>query len=130
LSQFYLARFSEQRYIMHQFLKKKYYSMVKLIALYRKPQDIDAFDKHYDTIHTPLVLQMPGLRKLEITRITGAPIGESKFYLQAEMYFDSVDAMNAANASPQGRATAKDLMSFAADTVTLFYGDVTMENNK
>ncbi|MBS4028848.1 MAG: EthD family reductase [Ignavibacteriales bacterium] len=99
--------------------------MVKLIALYRKPADAAAFDEHYDKTHTPLVLQMPGLRKLEITRITGAPIGESKYYLVAEMYFDSVDAMNAANASPQGRATAKDLMNFAADLVTLFYGEVT-----
>jgi len=97
--------------------------MIKLIALYRTPKNPEEFDEHYNNIHTPLVLQMPGLRKLEITRITCAPIGESKYYLFAEMYFDSVDAMNAANASPQGRATAKDLMSFAADIVTLFYGE-------
>ena len=102
--------------------------MVKLIALYRKPQDTTAFDEHYDNVHTALVLKMPGLRKLEITRISGAPIGESKYYLMAEMYFDSLDAMNAANASPQGRATAKDLMSFAADIVTLFYGEVSVKN--
>lgn len=98
--------------------------MVKLIALYRKPADVQEFDKHYDQIHTPLVLKMPGLRKLEVTRITGAPIGESTYHLMAEMYFDSVDAMNAANASPEGKATAKDLMSFAADVVALFYGEV------
>jgi uncharacterized protein (TIGR02118 family) len=98
--------------------------MVKFIALYKKPQNVETFDEHYDLIHTPLVLKMPGLRKLEITRITGAPIGESKYYLHTEMYFDSVDAMNASNASPEGRAAAKDLMSFAADLVTLFYGEV------
>jgi uncharacterized protein (TIGR02118 family) len=40
------------------------------------------------------------------------------------MYFDSVDAMNAANASAEGRAAAKDLMSFAASVVTLFIGEV------
>jgi uncharacterized protein (TIGR02118 family) len=98
--------------------------MVKLIALYRKPQNAEEFDKHYDDIHTPLVKKMPGLRKLEITHITGAPIGETKYHLMAEMYFDSLDAMNAANASPEGKATARDLMSFAADVVTLFYGEV------
>jgi len=98
--------------------------MVKFIALYRKPQNVKEFDEHYDSIHTPLVLKMPGLRKLEITRISGAPIGDSKYYLHAEMYFDSIDAMNASNASPEGRATAKDLMSFASDLVTLFYGEV------
>jgi uncharacterized protein (TIGR02118 family) len=98
--------------------------MVKLIALYRKPDDVEEFDKHYSEIHTPLVQKMPGLRKLEITRITGAPIGETKYHLMAEMYFDSLDAMNAANASPEGKATARDLMSFAANVVTLFYGEV------
>ncbi|SRR5713101_3471716 len=98
--------------------------MVKLIALYRKPADVQEFDKHYEQVHTPLVLRMPELRKLEVTRITGSPIGESKYHLMAEMYFDSLDALNAANASPEGKATARDLMSFAADVVTLFFGEV------
>lgn len=98
--------------------------MVKLIALYRKPADVQEFDKHYKEIHTQLVLKMPGLRKLEITRITGAPMGDSKYHLMAEMYFDSMDALDAANASPEGKAAARDLMSFAADVVTLFFGEV------
>src|SRR5437867_13350907 len=98
--------------------------MVKLIALYRKPSDASAFDKHYHDIHVPLIKKTPGLRRLEITRVTGAPVGETKFHIMAEMYYDSVDAMNAANASPEGRAAGKDLVSFAADVVTLFFGEV------
>ncbi len=97
--------------------------MTKLIALYRKPADPAAFDTHYRDTHTPLVRKYPGLRKLEVTRITGAPIGETKFHLMAEMYFDNKDAMNAAMASPEGKAVARDLMSFAADVVTVFYGE-------
>ena len=98
--------------------------MVKLVALYRKPQDVDAFERHYFNTHIPLIRKTPGLRKLEITKIAGAPFGEAKFHLMAEMYYDTADAMNAANASPEGRAAGKDLMSFAADVVTLFFGDV------
>ncbi len=98
--------------------------MVKLVALYRKPSDVASFDSHYHNVHILLVRKMPGLRKLEVTKITGAPIGETQYHMMAEMYFDSVDAMNAANASPEGRATAKDLMSFAASVVTLFFGEV------
>ena len=98
--------------------------MVKLIALYRKPADPELFDKHYFDIHIPLAKKTPGLRKLEITKITGAPIGETKYHVMAEMYYDSVEAMNAGNASPEGKAVARDLMSFAADVVTLFYGEV------
>ncbi|MBI5471966.1 MAG: EthD family reductase [Ignavibacteriae bacterium] len=97
--------------------------MTKLIALYRKPTDVEEFDKHYDAVHTPLVRKYPGLRKLEITRITGAPIGETKYHLLCEMYFDDKDTMDAALSSPEGKAVARDLMSFAADLVTVFIGE-------
>ena len=98
--------------------------MTKLIALYKKPSDPIGFDKHYDEVHTPLVKKYPGLRKLEITRITGAPIGEPRFHLMVEMYFDNKESMDASLASPEGKAVARDLMSFAADVVTVFYGEV------
>ena len=98
--------------------------MIKLIALYRKPTDVASFDKHYHEAHIPLLKKIPGLRKVELTKITGAPLGESKYHLMAEMYYDSLDAMNAGNASPEGRAAGKDLMSFEADVVTLFLGEV------
>jgi len=98
--------------------------MIKLIALFRKPADTAEFDKHYNEVHTPLVKKYPDMRKLEITRITGAPIGETKYYLVCEMYWDSKDDMDKALASPEGRAVAKDLMSFAADLITVFFGEV------
>jgi uncharacterized protein (TIGR02118 family) len=98
--------------------------MIKLVALYRKATDQEAFDKHYFDVHLPLIKKSPGLRKLEITKISGAPFGEAKFQWMAEMYYDSMDSMNAANASPEGRAAAKDVMSFAADVITLFFGEV------
>lgn len=97
--------------------------MTKLIALFRTPADKAEFDRHYDAVHTPLVRQYPGLRRLEVTRITGAPIGESKFFLMAEMYFDSKDAMDAALASKEGKAVARDLMSFAAEFVIVCFGE-------
>jgi uncharacterized protein (TIGR02118 family) len=75
--------------------------MVKLVALYKKPAETEEFDKHYNDIHIPLVKKYPGLRRLEVTRITGAPIGDTKFYAMAEMYFDSRQALDAALASKQ-----------------------------
>lgn len=98
--------------------------MVKLIALYKKPDDVEEFDKHYFEIHLPLVMKTPGLRKCEVTNITGGPFGEAQYFRMAELYYDSMDAMNAANASPEGKATARDLMGFAAQYVTLFFGEV------
>jgi uncharacterized protein (TIGR02118 family) len=98
--------------------------MVKLVALYRKPSDVQAFDDHYFKIHLPLIRKLPGLKQFEVSKVTGAPIGESKYHLIAEMYFEDQDALDAAMASPEGRASAKDLMSFAADVVTLFHTEV------
>jgi uncharacterized protein (TIGR02118 family) len=97
--------------------------MTKLVALYRKPSDPAEFDKHFAEVHIPLVRRFPGLRKLEVTRITGAPIGEAKYYQMAEMYFDDKDAMDGALASPEGKAVIKDILSFAADVITVFHGE-------
>ncbi len=98
--------------------------MVKLVALYKKPAELEEFDKHYDTVHIPLVRKYPGLRKIEVTTVTGAPIGEAKFYKMAEMYFDSRDALDAALTSQEGKAVARDIMSFAAPLLTVFIGEV------
>ena len=42
--------------------------MVKFVALYKKPADVEAFEKHYNEIHAPLAKKMPGLVKLEVDR--------------------------------------------------------------
>jgi uncharacterized protein (TIGR02118 family) len=98
--------------------------MTKLVALYRRPDDPEEFDRHFYSVHALLAQRYPGLRRFEVTRITGAPIGDTKFYLMTEMLFDSKDAMETALASKEGKAVARDLMGFAANLVTIFYGVV------
>ncbi|HRE41023.1 MAG TPA: EthD family reductase [Ignavibacteria bacterium] len=96
--------------------------MTKLIALYKKPENIEDFENKYFNEHMPLVNKMPGLIKSEVVRLKGIG-GEGKFYLQATMYFDNEDKLNEAMASPEGRASAKNLMSFAKDYVTMYIGE-------
>lgn len=98
--------------------------MVKLVSLYKKPADVDAFEKHFTEIHVPLVHKMPGLRKLEVSRFTGSPGGEPRFYLMAELYFDDKGAMFAALGSEEGKAAAKDVMGFAGDIIHMMFADV------
>ena len=98
--------------------------MVKLVALYKKPADVAAFEKHYREIHTPLAKKMPGLKRLEVSHFTGSPGGEPKFYMMAEMYFETREAMTAALASPEGKAAGKDVMSFAGDVIHMMFADV------
>lgn len=97
--------------------------MVKLVAFYRKPEDEGAFERHYRDVHTPLVEKMPGLLKLEVTRFTGGPQGDSPYYLMAEMYFEDTNALNRSMSSPEGKAAAKDLMQFAGSIVTMAFGE-------
>lgn len=98
--------------------------MVKLIALYKQPEDTASFDEHYENVHTPLAKKMPGLEKLEVTKIYGAPMGESPYYLMAEMYFKDKETLNVAMSSPEGKASAKDLMGFAGPLVSMMMGEV------
>ncbi len=95
--------------------------MVKLVALYRKPADPAAFDQAYFETHIPLVNQIPNLRRVAITRFTGAPRGEPEFYLMAEMFFDDQAAMDAAMKSPENAEAGKNLMTFARGLVVFMF---------
>src|SRR5574342_115850 len=97
--------------------------MVKLVALYRKPVDTAAFDQAYFHRHIPLVKKIPKLRRVEISRVMGAPRGEPEYYLIAEMYFDDKVAMDAAMASSENAEAGKNLMSFAKGLVTFVYAE-------
>ncbi|KPB06520.1 EthD family reductase [Bacillus sp. CHD6a] len=98
--------------------------MVKLIALYKHPENKEAFDQHYFDTHAPITAKIPGLRKMEVTKVVGSPMGgEGKYYLMCEMYYDSQDALKQAMRTDEAKASGKDLMSFAGDLVTLMIGE-------
>ena len=97
--------------------------MIKLVALFKRPEDVEAFDAHYDDTHAPLMRQVPGLERLEVTRNLQAFRGEPEYYLIAEMYFKDKESFDAAMASEENRTAGKDLMSFARNYVTMLYGE-------
>ena len=45
-------------------------SAVKLIAIYDRPDDPEAFFKHYESVHAPLVKKTPGLQSFVLNRVT------------------------------------------------------------
>ncbi len=95
--------------------------MIKLIALYKQPEDVDAFEAHYTQIHLPLIRKVPYLRNAVAAKAWGAPRGEPAYYRIAEMWFDDRASFDKAMASDENRAAGKDLMSFARDLVTMFF---------
>lgn len=102
--------------------------MVKLVAMFSKPEDPAAFDRAYFDTHLPLNAKTPGLRRTEVTRVTGAPRGESPWYIVTEMYYDDAASMRAGLASPEAAEAGKQLMTFAKGLVTFYTADVLHES--
>lgn len=94
---------------------------VKLIALYKKPEDDKAFLDHYENVHAPLARAVPGLEKLVVNRVTGSPMGETDMFLTAEMHFPDRATFQSAMASAENKAAGKDIMNFAKGRVTILF---------
>ncbi|MBA4537518.1 EthD family reductase [Bacillus aquiflavi] len=98
--------------------------MIKLIALYKEPKDKEKFDEHYFSIHVPITKKIPGLLKMDVTKIIGSGMGgKSEYYLMCEMYYENMQTFKAAMKTEEAKASSKDLMSFAGDIVTLMIGE-------
>ena len=88
--------------------------MVKLlILLHRRPDfTVADFRRYVEEIHLPLVKRLPGLRRVVVNwSHPGWPAGLPGFSDGdgvAEDWFDSIEALRAALASPEGQAVAAD----------------------
>ena len=98
--------------------------MATLFAIYQQPKDPAAFDSYYFNTHVPLAKTIPGLRSYKVTRgdVMGMG-GKHGAYLVALLEFDSLAAIGAAMASPQGQATAADLANFASAGVDVMMAE-------
>jgi uncharacterized protein (TIGR02118 family) len=89
--------------------------MAEVVVLYKTPKDPAAFDKYYAETHIPLAKKLPGLRKYQLSQgPVATPAGPSGIYLVATLTFDSLAAVQAAFASPEGQATGADVPNFAS----------------
>lgn len=94
--------------------------MVKLIALYERPEDEAGFMKHYEEVHTPLVRKTPGLERITVNRVTADAFGgEPPYFMIVEMHYPDRATFDSAMRSEENRAAGKDLMGFAKGLVTL-----------
>jgi uncharacterized protein (TIGR02118 family) len=97
---------------------------VKLFVIYDRPDDPEAFFKHYETVHAPLVKKTPGLRSFVLNRVTEDVFGgEPPYVLIAEMTYPDRASFDAAMKSPENQAVGQDLMSFAKGKVRVLVTD-------
>lgn len=98
---------------------------VKLVVLYTQPQDKAAFDEHYATVHAPLVDTLPGLQHWESAAVVAAGDGGEITYSRiVELYFADDQALGAALASEEGKATAADYGAIAPPGSRMFVAAV------
>ncbi len=93
---------------------------MRLIALYRKPPDPEAFDKAYFGSHLPLMEKVPGLLATRVTRFTRTIMGDG-FYLMAEMDFADEVSLKSAMKSPEMAEAGANLATFADGLTTLLF---------
>jgi uncharacterized protein (TIGR02118 family) len=94
-----------------------------LIACYRRPEDPEAFDRHYAEVHSRLGLALPGVRSFTGTHPRPGPDGSPPaYYFVAVLSFDDTEAMDAALSGPEGKAAVADLRNFAGAGVDLMTG--------
>jgi uncharacterized protein (TIGR02118 family) len=85
--------------------------MYKVVAAWShpKPEDVEAFEKHYLGTHAPLATAVPELRRIVLTRTdTGLEGATPAFHRIAEMAFDGEEALARSSHSPQWKALRED----------------------
>lgn len=83
---------------------------VKVVIIYPRPQDEQAFEQSYLEEHVPLVeSKLKGLTRLVLTKVTGSPQGRIAAYRIAEVYFSSMDELQ----NIMGSDAGKEVMAHA-----------------
>ncbi len=89
--------------------------MIKVVLLLARRGDLSPADfrRHWRETHAPLLMQLPGLRRLVFNYAQPGQDGVAPEYDGiSEDWFESVEAMQAAFASPAGQAVFADAPNF------------------
>ena len=89
--------------------------MVKIVLLLHRRADlsVDEFRQYWHETHRPLLERLPGLRRLVLNDVLPGPDGAPATCDGiAEDWFDSVEAMQTAFASPEAQAVTDDVANF------------------
>ena len=93
--------------------------MYKVLILFGPPVDEDAFARHFENTHRPLLDAVPNREAIGIDWIAGSVIGEVSVHLLAELKFATQAAMQDGLNSAAGQEMARDYPNFASGGVTI-----------
>jgi len=96
--------------------------MARMVVIYQRPENPQAFDQHYFDVHIPLAKKLPKLKKYEVSRGDVVEVRRGEMvtkmdppgpYLIGTLLFDDMPAIQRAFASSEGRACALDVRTLA-----------------
>ena len=94
---------------------------VKLIVIYPRPKDIQAFETVYKRDHVPMaVKKLAGKTKIVATRVLGSPQGKPAFHRIAEIHFPSMEALEACASSEGCKQTLANAVSISSGGAPIF----------
>lgn len=96
---------------------------VKVVIIYPRPHDQEAFEKAYVAEHVPMLEdKLKGLTRLVLTKVNGSPQGKVAAYRIAEIYFSSMSDLEQTIGSDGGKevlAHAQTISSGGAPLVLI-----------
>ncbi len=102
--------------------------MIKRMGFVKRKDgmSLEAFHAHWLNVHAPLAAKAPGLRRYIVsTTIVGEGLSYTPaFDGLAEFWYDDMDALEAAEASPEWAATRADSPNFIGSVAALFTTEV------
>jgi uncharacterized protein (TIGR02118 family) len=88
----------------------------KLIVIYPSPGDVSTFERAYTKDHAPMVTpqNFKGIKKFVASKVVGTPDGSPPLYHRvAELHFPSLEALQAAAASPSAQKVVAHAVSIS-----------------
>jgi uncharacterized protein (TIGR02118 family) len=93
----------------------------KLMLLYPLPQNVDAFEKIYQNGQVPLsVAKLGGKTKIVATKMSGSAPGIAPFDRIGEVYFPSMEALEACAASDGSKVAIAHTVKISPGEAPIF----------
>ncbi|MFC7439941.1 EthD family reductase [Laceyella putida] len=97
--------------------------MYKTVGLYKRMDNEEEFYDYYTNVVVPQLLNIPGVLKVEVTRLHSTQIsGDDTYFLMGETYFANYEAFQRVLSSPEGQAAITAMLNKAEDFMTAYVG--------
>ena len=94
---------------------------VKLVVIYPRQNDIEAFETVYNRDHVPMAVEkLAGKTKIVASKIVGSPQGAPPFHRIAEIHFPTIEALQACAASDGGKQTIANAVAISSGGPPIF----------